>query len=81
MSQSETKRRLLLSKWRCREDDLRAEIEELEAQVEATDAGTVADYESTLEVVKYWMHDVYVHRRPMSDPRRILQLVERTLDP
>lgn len=37
------------------------------------------DMERALETVKYWMHDVYVCGKPMSDPRKILRIVEDAL--
>lgn len=53
---NETKKRLLLSKWRSELETLREDVEQLEARVAdlETERDDIAD---TLEQVKYWMHD------------------------
>lgn len=37
------------------------------------------DMETALEAVKYWMHDALVLHKPITDPRKILRLVEDAL--
>jgi predicted RNase H-like nuclease (RuvC/YqgF family) len=63
-------------------EELEDEINELKKHVvslEETCDEEISDYESALEAVKHWFWDVMVHHKPMSDPRRILRVVERTL--
>lgn len=58
---TETKRRLILSKWRCIRDDLveaREQIESLESEQDAR----CAELESALTDVKYWMHAAQFRR-------------------
>lgn len=50
-------------------------IKELEAERDARDD----DAYSVLEDVKYWLHDGLVHRRLVSDPRRMLRKIEDVL--
>jgi hypothetical protein len=64
---SETKRRLLLSKWRADQESGR-------------DGDWFAEQlETTLVDVKYWMIEPLVHHRPMRDPRVILRRIEDVL--
>jgi len=72
---NETKRRLLLSKWRCQLDDLRDKVEQLEEQISEHDADT-EHMESALVAVRYWLHDGLVLKQPIRDPRAILRIVE-----
>lgn len=63
-------------------DDLRGEVDELKEQVQSleTDRDDYTDgLADALLAVKYWMHDVLVMHRPMRDPRKILDLVERAI--
>lgn len=62
---NETKKRLLLSKWRAYQD--------------AGSEGESERLESTLLTVRDWMLGVLVHHRPMSDPRVILRKVEEAI--
>jgi hypothetical protein len=69
MSTSETKRRLLISKWHecqldCEDGDMQWRVDELEAVV---------------LTAMYWMQDVLILKKPMTDPRKILTMLERSL--
>lgn len=50
-------------------------IEELEGEIEDR-----VDPRAALETVKYWMHDALILHKPMTDPRRILRLVEEACE-
>ncbi len=78
MSTLETKKRLLLSKWRGELDDARDKIEELQEQIDAH-GSEVVDLIETLEQVKYWLHDGLVLHKIVSDPRALLRKVEGVL--
>lgn len=81
----ETKKRLLLSKWR----GLAARIETLEAELddsreELKEAEDERDaYADSLERellrVKYWLHDGLVLGKLVSNPRDLLRSVEEVL--
>lgn len=75
---TETKKRLLLSKWRGAMTSAREKIEELQEQVEAHDS-EVVDLINTLESVRWWMHEPLVLHLPMRDPRKILRQIEDVL--
>jgi len=75
---SELKRRLLLSKWRCQCDDLAEAKEQIES-LESERDEYAEQLESVLVEVKYWLHCGLVHHQLVSDPRAILQKVERVL--
>lgn len=64
----ETKKRLLLSKWRGEQEAGRAEC----------DCYT-SDFEAVLIDVKYWLHDGLVLHRLVSDPRQMLRKIEDVL--
>lgn len=79
MVTSETKKRLLLSKWRISNiADLREQIDEHKEALAAQDDQILA-LTATLEDVKYWLHDGLVHHRLVSDPRQLLRKVEDVL--
>lgn len=71
---SETKKRLLLSKWRTEQE---TSIEHDEKVTEKH--WRIDDLETVLSDVKYWMHDALVLHLPMRDPRVILRKVEDVL--
>jgi hypothetical protein len=70
---NETKRRLLLSKWR--DQDVRDELDKAEETI-SNQAWQIEDMESTLLDVRYWLHDGLVFHRLVSDPRALLRKVE-----
>ena len=75
---SETKRRLLLSKWQC----LRADLAEAKEQIESLESerDDYADQlESVLVEVKYWLHRGLFHHQLVSDPRKLLRQIEDVL--
>ncbi len=82
---TETKRRLLLSKWR----GLRERLEALESELGHAkdqirsledDRDEYAErMERVLHDVKYWMLEPLAHHMPMRDPRVILRKVEDVL--
>jgi hypothetical protein len=78
MSTLETKKRLLLSKWRCDLDDARDKIDELQEQIDAHD-DEVVDLIEALEQVRYWLLDGLAHHKLVSDPRALLRKVEDVL--
>lgn len=61
-------------------DGLESERDEANANWQA-EADEDRQYEEVLEAVKYWLQDVLYLDKPVRDPRGILRLVERTLDP
>ena len=69
-----TKRRALLSRYA----DLREKIDELQDELDEL-RGEESTRESALIAVKYWLHDALVLHRPISDPRRILRVIEAAL--
>lgn len=75
---NETKRRLLLSKWETRVEDLREKLEETEEAFANAEDERDAIAE-VLEQVKYWMHEPLVLQMPMRDPRVILRRIEDVL--
>lgn len=63
-------------------DDLKAEVDEMKAEEDVLRAELDqrdSDQDRALETVKYWFLDVMAHQRPMSDPRKILRIVEDAL--
>lgn len=63
-------------------EQLEAELKEATESLEAIGgdhADEIRALETTLEVVKYWMHDVLIHHRPVTNPRAILRIVEAAL--
>lgn len=79
MSTFETKKRLLLSKWRTQIETLTAELEEAKEQIQSLedDRDEYAEQmEQTLSDVRYWLHDGLVHHKLVSDPRALLRKVE-----
>lgn len=86
---NETKKRLLLSKWREEVGALRAELDDREDEIQTLQsdledaneqiAARDSLQDATLLDVKYWMLGVLVHHRPMSDPRVILRKVEEAI--
>jgi len=62
-----------------------AEIEELKDEVAKAEEGAkdvtadVEAIEDALIQVRDWFYDVTVFGKPMSDPRKILQIVERAI--
>lgn len=68
---NETKKRLLLSKWREEQEAGRENERECDCCVE--------DYERVLTDVKYWLLSGLVHHRLVSDPRALLRKVEDVL--
>ncbi len=59
-------------------------IRELSEKLEATneeDAGTIDELREALLHVKEWMHDVLYLGKPMRDPRAVLRIVERAIEP
>ena len=77
---NEVKKRLLLSKWH----DIDA-VEDLREQLDAKEEA-LADMtwerdglEAAVEAAMYWMQDVLVLHKPMSDQRKILTMLERAL--
>lgn len=81
----ETKKRLLLSKWRAQRaqiDNLKADLDEAREKIESLEEdanGRHDDIIAVLETVKYWLHDGIVHGKLVSDPRRLLRKVEEVL--
>jgi hypothetical protein len=67
MATNETKRRLLLSKWRVDQESGR----DGDAYAEGLEAALLA--------VRDWMHEPLFLGRPMRDPRKILRQVEEVL--
>jgi hypothetical protein len=65
---SETKKRLLLGKWRAYQENGRDECDCY------TD-----DLTAALVDVKYWLHDGLVMHRLVSDPRQLLRKIEDVL--
>lgn len=68
---SELKRRLLISKWQSEQEAGRENERECDCYVEG--------YQRVLEDVRYWLHDGLVHKRIVSDPRRLLRKIEDVL--
>lgn len=68
---SETKKRLLLSKWRSEQESGREGERECDCYVE--------DITRVLEDVRYWLHDGLVLHKLVSDPRRLLRRIEDVL--
>jgi hypothetical protein len=68
---SETKKRLLLGKWRAYQENGREGERECDCYVE--------DYQRVLTDVRYWLHDGLVHHKLVSDPRVILRKIEDVL--
>lgn len=75
---NETKKRLLLSKWRAGLLSLREEVEGLQEKIDAYE-WEASEQVETLELVKYWLHDGLVHHKLISNPREILRKVEDAL--
>jgi hypothetical protein len=75
---SETKKRLLLSKWRGEVEELREKQADHEDELAGRD-WQIEVLEATLESVKYWLHDGLVMHRLVSDPRQLLRKIEDTL--
>lgn len=75
MTSEESKRRLL-SKWKTARRDDRAWQDEFDAQQCQIEA-----LETALREVQRWMLGPLVYGTPMRDPRKILQIVERALEP
>lgn len=85
----ETKRRLLLSKWgalapsldngsdtfECLRNSLDPDRRSMLDEIVTPDPALV----EALETVRYWLLDALVHKRPVTDPRRILNIVENAL--
>jgi hypothetical protein len=71
MADNETKKRLLLSKWRVEQEAGRENERECDCRVE--------DITRVLEDVRYWLHDGLVLHKLVSDPRRLLRKVEDVL--
>lgn len=78
MAASETKKRLLLSKWRDEQEAGREQQDEHEEALTERD-WQIFELESALLDVRYWLHDGLVHHRLVSDPRRLLRKVEDAL--
>lgn len=74
----ETKKRLLLSKWRGQSLALLEKIDKHEEEIADRD-WQIEHMEAALEQVKYWLHDGLVHHRLVSNPREILRKVEDAL--
>lgn len=60
------------------EFDLKEANENIAALQEEVD-DRVLDQEQTLQTVKYWMHDVLVLGKPMTDPRKIMRIIDEAL--
>lgn len=71
MATSETKKRLLLSKWRSEQESGRESERECDCYTD--------DLTRVLEDVKYWLHDGLIHKRLVSDPRQLLRKIEDVL--
>ena len=56
---------------------LEAKCEELQDEVDDLNAMDTRD--AALEAVKYWMQDALVLHKPITDPRKILRMVEDAL--
>ena len=75
---SDTRKRLLLAKWRAELETLRDKQDEHEEELAERDADA-EEMRETLEAVKYWLHDGLVFHRLVSDPRQLLRKVEDVL--
>lgn len=78
----ETKKRLLLTKWRGELEKLRDDLIEAKEKIESLEIErdeAVEDMEAALVTVMYWFHDSLVHHRPMRDPRVIMRRIEEAL--
>lgn len=63
-------------------DELEAQIIELDKQIESMEsdhASEMHEMESALTKVRDWMHDTLVLDRPMTDPRKMLRIIEDAL--
>ena len=56
-------------------DDLESDYEDLKDEVDQRDE----DRDNALIAVKYWMQDALVLHKPITDPRKILRMVEDAL--
>lgn len=71
MGSHETKKRLLLSKWREEQESGRENERECDCHV--------GDLEAALTDVRYWLLSGLVHHQLVSDPRQLLRKIEDVL--